>query len=193
MAILSNPRHEQFAQLVAQGSPASKAYILAGYDAGNADSCASRLSKHDKVSARINELRTAIAEGQVKLAIREKDQRLQRQQDTWDRMQRVITERANSPEMQTVAGGKTGLLTRKFKSLGSGPSAQVVEEYEFDAALVGEIRKHEEHAAKELGQWSETNSGMTLRAVVMMPSPGDPAAAQPAEPGRLAVEIDLKR
>ena len=48
--------------------------------------------------------------------------------------------------------------------------------------------------AKLAGVLQDTaTQGATIRAVVLMPSPGDPAAAQPAEPGRLAVEIDLKR
>jgi hypothetical protein len=51
-----------------------------------------------------------------------------------------------------------------------------------------------EFTARLSGLLQDSSTGAaTIRAVVMMPSPGDPAAAQPAEPGRLAVEIDLKR
>ncbi len=51
-----------------------------------------------------------------------------------------------------------------------------------------------EFTARLSGLLQDSSTGAaTIRAVVLMPAPGDPAAAQPAEPGRLAVEIDLKR
>jgi len=51
-----------------------------------------------------------------------------------------------------------------------------------------------EFTAKLSGLLQDSSAGAaTIRAVVLMPAPGDPAAQQPAEPGRLAVEIDLKR
>lgn len=51
-----------------------------------------------------------------------------------------------------------------------------------------------EMSAKLYGVMQDTGTGgATIRAVVMMPTPADPAAGQPAEPGRVAVELDLKR
>jgi hypothetical protein len=55
---LKNSRHEKFCQCIASGMSASKAYRKAGYDAGDADACASRLSRNVKVAARIEELRS---------------------------------------------------------------------------------------------------------------------------------------
>jgi len=59
MPILKNQRHEKFAQLVAKGLAASRAYAEAGYDVkpGNsAEAAASRLLSNVKVSERMQEL-----------------------------------------------------------------------------------------------------------------------------------------
>ena len=73
MGPLSNSRHEQFAQLVARGASATKAYVAAGYEAKSdqvAATNASRLKSDDKVSARVAELRAKqIAELMETLAI----------------------------------------------------------------------------------------------------------------------------
>ncbi len=54
--------------------------------------------------------------------------------------------------LPTVAPGmETGLIVRSYKVAGG----QMVEEFSFDAALLKELRAHEEQAAKELGQWTE--------------------------------------
>lgn len=43
------------------------------------------------------------------------------------------------------------------------------------------------------GELGKPQGGATIRAVVMMPTPVDPEAGRPAEAGRVAVELDLKR
>lgn len=66
MPILSNPRHERFAQELAKGKSASEAYRLAGYspDDGNAI----RLTGNDKVQTRLRELqRPAVEAAQMTL------------------------------------------------------------------------------------------------------------------------------
>lgn len=54
MPVLSNPKHERFAQELAKGSSASAAYVAAGY--AKSDSNASRLSGNEKVRSRVEEL-----------------------------------------------------------------------------------------------------------------------------------------
>lgn len=54
MPLLSNPKHERFAQELAKGLSASAAYVAAGY--AKSDSNASRLSGNEKVRARVQEL-----------------------------------------------------------------------------------------------------------------------------------------
>ena len=52
---------------------------------------------------------------------------------------------------QVAPGMETGLVVRSYKVAGGS----MVEEFTFDAALLKELRGHEEQAAKELGQWTE--------------------------------------
>lgn len=54
-----SPRHEKFAQLVASGEPAGRAYEKCGYDSrgASADAQAARLIRTAKVAARIAEIR----------------------------------------------------------------------------------------------------------------------------------------
>lgn len=58
MPVLSNPRHERFAQEMAKGSTGRDAYLSSGYDCqpAAADVNASKLLRHTKVAARIAEL-----------------------------------------------------------------------------------------------------------------------------------------
>ncbi len=59
MGPLTNSCHEQFAQLIARGASATRAYLAAGYEAksdGVAAVNASKLLSQDKVGARVAEL-----------------------------------------------------------------------------------------------------------------------------------------
>jgi phage terminase small subunit len=58
MPTLSNPRHEQFAALVAGGMTPTKAYVAAGFAGKGAAQSASRLAKIPVAAARIAELST---------------------------------------------------------------------------------------------------------------------------------------
>jgi hypothetical protein len=75
-------------------------------------------------------------------------------------MHQVIAERAADPEMQAVPGGKTGLLVRSTKGLGSGDNFTTVEEYEVDTALLKELREHELQAASEFATNKEAVPSM---------------------------------
>jgi hypothetical protein len=55
--------------------------------------------------------------------------------------------------MASVPGGATGLLVRRVKRIGTGPSAGAVEEFAVDTRILRELRAHEQQAARELGQW----------------------------------------
>lgn len=54
MSALANPRHERFAQLLAQAMPASLAYVEAGFRADKHNAC--RLRRTPEVRARVAEL-----------------------------------------------------------------------------------------------------------------------------------------
>ena len=63
MPSLSNPRHERFAQELATGKCAARAYAVAGYKAGGnaAEVGASRLIRKAQVQARLTELQERAA------------------------------------------------------------------------------------------------------------------------------------
>lgn len=71
--------------------------------------------------------------------------------DRWQRLHRVIEERAADPSVAIAAGGGTGLLCRTEKAVGT----KVVEEFAVDVAVLKELREIEKQAAQELGQWAE--------------------------------------
>lgn len=75
--------------------------------------------------------------------------------DRWERMQRVIEARAEA-YADDDHGGETGLIRRKLMGWsGKGEDKEPIFDYEFDAALLKELREHEKQAAQELGQWTE--------------------------------------
>ena len=60
MSILKNPRRELFAQSLAKGIPAIRAYVVAGYKPDRGAAC--RLSANVSIRARLNELLEKAAE-----------------------------------------------------------------------------------------------------------------------------------
>ncbi len=166
MPSLSNPRHEQFAGLIATGMRNKLAAIALGYAEKNASVAGARLAGMDKIRQRVGELQAITSKHLVKHSIAVKDDRVKAQQIRWEKMHRVIEARASDPEMQRAPGGETGILVKSFKTLGSGTLATVVEEYEVDTGLLAEMRKTEEHVAHELGQWTEGDVIAALTAVM---------------------------
>lgn len=155
MPILLNPRHEAFAQHVAAGHGYAAAYAAAGYQGKGPKQSAAALMTRQEIRDRVAEVRIEISNALKASLIRDVNARIDALQDRWERMKTVIAERAVDPAMQDAPGGKTGLLCRTEKSIGSGFDAQIVEEYAVDTGLLKELRAHEEQAARELGQWTE--------------------------------------
>jgi hypothetical protein len=149
LPILENPKYEHFAQLVAGGANAAKAYLEAGYKTTAAQQCASRLLTNVQVQARVAELKREISERLKNSSIRSIDKRLDVLQDRWERMMAVILARAADPAYKNEPGGHTGLLVRKMKVLANGAT---VEDFSLDVALLRELREVETQAAKELGE-----------------------------------------
>jgi len=76
--------------------------------------------------------------------------RVAKLQDRWDRLHRIILERAADPAMADIPGGTTGLILKDFK--GKDANEPI---YRVDVGLCQEMRFTEKQAAQELGQWSE--------------------------------------
>jgi hypothetical protein len=64
----------------------------------------------------------------------------------------VIDERANDPELASIPGGRTGLLTKRQKGIRNGTGLQLIQQYEVDVPLLRELLEIEEQIARELGQ-----------------------------------------
>jgi hypothetical protein len=113
-----------------------------------------RWRQHPDFAARVRSILERAAEELERHAIARKARRMRTYDERWRELQRVIAERAAAPEMQSVPGGKTGLLARRVKVVGGGENAREVEEYEVDTALLKELRELERQAAVEAGQWT---------------------------------------
>jgi hypothetical protein len=145
-------REEAAALLVAQDALPDVA-IAARCKIGKAT--LERWKQRPAFQARVAEHRALWREQLRAQGLLEQQNRLAALNDRWTRLQQVITERAASPEMQSVPGGTTGLLVRQVKSIGFGENNQLVEEFAVDTPLLKELREHEKQAAQELGEWTE--------------------------------------
>jgi hypothetical protein len=152
MAVLENNRHEHFAQAIAKGVRATKAYVLAGYSEKGAQQSSARLLLNAVVCSRVSELRQTLCAGTIALEISSRNARIQALQGRWSTLRaavaQLMTERA--ADMAEVPGGGTGLLVRQYQ--GGAPI------YKVDTGLVsliGQLLAHEKQAAEELGQWTE--------------------------------------
>jgi phage terminase small subunit len=146
--VLDNTRHELFAQSVATGTSATAAYTSAGYSEEGAAASASRLLTDPKVAARVEELRTSIAEGVVEVDIRRRAARVEILETNLNSMFSLIE--ARGVEYADHPGGATGMLVKDYR----GKNAEQ-EMWKFDASLVTQINATLKQAAIEEGQWSE--------------------------------------
>lgn len=149
-------RQERAAQLLAEGS---QTYETLSEELGLNPRTIHRWRQTEAFTGRVQALQDAMAAAVVSEGIALRTRRVAALNDRWNRMQRVIAERAEDPAMSGVAGGQTGLLVHSFKMIGAGRDATTVDEYAVDVGLLKELRAHEEQAAKELGQWVEKTRG----------------------------------
>lgn len=118
--------------------------------------------KHsDAFMARVEEHRQEIRETIRRHGIAVVENRVKRLQRDWKRLQQIADERGASEEMQGVPGGSTGLLVKQLKGIGKGDDFQIIEQYAVDTGLLGELRAHEQQAAKELQQWIDKSEHRT--------------------------------
>ena len=138
----------------------------------------------EEFAVRVAENEKRLGDISLRRVIARRNRRLLSLESRWLGMQQVIEERSKAPYMQDVAGGKTGLLVRTIKSVGSGDNAQIVEEYAVDTGLLKELREHEKQAAQECGQWTEKieqTAEIRQRVIEEIADvPGDPGQADQA-------------
>ena len=156
MAVLTNIRHERFAQGLAGGLNATEAYNSAGYRSKGAAQNAARLKARPSISTRVQELQSTIAAGAIAQQISDRNARVQALEDRRNglgaALDCLLRERAK--DMAEVPGGQSGLLCREFKN--------GKESYRIDPgvmAVMAELRALERQAAQELGQWADRADG----------------------------------
>jgi hypothetical protein len=109
--------------------------------------------KDPTFQARIKAVTTKFSDGVTRSAILQKKKRVEILQNLQDRLLQVVDERANDPAMAKVPGGKTGLVVRKLKTVGSGNDARVVPEYSIDGQVLKQIQQVHKNARAELGMF----------------------------------------
>lgn len=102
-----------------------------------------------------------------------RERRIRALNDRWDRLQRIMEERAGDPKMAGVPGGSTGLLLHNVKGVGAGEKAKVLDIYTVDTGLLKELRELEKQAAQELGQWVERQELRQLTKAYVTVGPDD--------------------
>jgi len=100
--------------------------------------------------ARVDAINAQFAETMQQYGIAQRARRIAALDDRRRRLENLIYARAEAYAHAT--GGDTGLIVEQIKATGEGSYQS---EWVFDAAVVRELRAHEEQAAKELGQWVE--------------------------------------
>ena len=149
--VLDNAKHEQFAQLVAKGLNATKAYISAGYSANGARAGAARLGAKATVCARIRELQEAISKQVIRLEISTRNTRLSALQRRHDGLSAAFDKMLDEQgaDMVDIPGGSTGLLCKDYKGKEATQRVARVK------AIAAELRATECQAAQETGDWNK--------------------------------------
>jgi predicted DNA-binding protein (UPF0251 family) len=193
----SAPMRQNAAQFKWTASRVEAAQLIAE-DRLNDDGIAAKVGVHRATlvrwkaepvfSARVAEIVASLEKAILQQGIARKARRVQAQNDRWKRMQQVIDERASAPEMQTVAGGKAGLMVRILKSIGAGLAAHEVEEFAVDTALLKELRELEKLAALELGQLTNKHDVSVTAPIPYIEVPGSDADGDDSRAGYSGVE-----
>jgi hypothetical protein len=121
-----------------------------------------RWKSEPRFIARVEAIATAYAKRVLNRGIARKERRVAVLNELHEKMLLVISERAESADLATVPGGKTGLITKMLKGIGKGEDFQVVEVYEVDTGTVKEIRALQDQVAEELGQRVERTETVDL-------------------------------
>jgi len=143
-------KREKAAQLIAEDCLSDEKIAA---EVGIGRSTLARWKGDRNFLARVETIASAYAKRALKHGLARKEYRLAVLNDLHQRMLQVIEERALSPGLASVPGGKTGLVTKTLKGIGKGDDFQVVEVYEVDTGTIAKICDVQKQVAEELGQW----------------------------------------
>jgi len=143
-----NERREKAAIMLAEGAvPDVEIAAAVGITRQSLLKWRAREEFRDRVAEIVKQRKDAA----LRYSIAQQDRRIAAMNDRWEKLQRVIAERAEELDGQAPGAG-TGMLARQVKLSNTGVT---VEEFVVDTGLLKELRGLEEQAAKELGQWIE--------------------------------------
>jgi len=114
-----------------------------------------RWKQHPDFKSRIEANVAAFRTRFLEYGLARKENRIAALTDLFRRQQLILQERGASLEMQSVPGGKSGLMCVTWRQLGQGEEAQLIPEYAADTGLSREIRGTLDQVSVELGQKSE--------------------------------------
>ena len=160
-------RHERAVELVADDHETDEAIAA---EVGITDRTLRRWKDEPYFAGRVALRRAELAEAIRAEGLAKRENRLAGYQDRYDRLQRVIDERAADPSMATIPGGTTGLLLRETKFIKmfsvaldeegneTGPATPLklyaeVQVYTVDTGTVRQMDNTARQAAQDLGQW----------------------------------------
>lgn len=109
------------------------------------------------VKAAISQFYATLTEEVSRLPIANKAMRIRDMQAILDKQDVIIDDRAKLYE-SNQAGGRSGLIVKQVKTIGSGKDAYDVAEWVYDTALVKDRLALYKQAAQELGQFSEKST-----------------------------------
>lgn len=145
----TNQKRREAASLVAEDKLTDEA-IAEKLGIGRAT--LARWKKSPAFQKRVTTIVEAYADRALRHGIARQDVRLTKLASRYEKLEQIVEERAQDPEVQEVAGGKTGFVVRNVKGIGKGDAYQVVEVFEVDQGVLKEFRAIEEQVAEELGQ-----------------------------------------
>jgi len=123
------------------------------------------LDRHAEEITKLNAEATAQLDA---LVIADKVERISALNEIWLKHRELVQTRA-ADKRYKEPGYSTGLMTHSLKAVGSGPFAEIVDEYKYDAAVVSAITDIQRKAAEELGQLPKSeqtiNVGVFVRQV----------------------------
>ena len=105
--------------------------------------------------ARVQAIKDRYAEELAGRGIADRQNRLDALNRDFQATETLLAERGAAEELRQAPGGRTGFVVRTLKVIGSGESAEVVEEFSFDRALLEARLAIGKQAAVETGQWTE--------------------------------------
>jgi hypothetical protein len=99
-------------------------------------------------------LKGKVAQAAEEYAIASKVNRIAALDDRWQRVRRVIDQRAadGAKNWAAVPGMDTGIVVHQVKQIGAGKNATIIDEFVVDTGTMAEARAIEKAAADELGQ-----------------------------------------